>query len=306
MSAAHSEPGVLTVCLLAATRHPDLALRRALLSALEVWVESLEPLHETEAVMNVLRRESGTQLEPFSLEQEHERVAALLVRAAFSRKVDLYRFRMVSQLSLGNQGGLVLTRQLNHFYAERFACGRHAGRFIEPYFAPAGMPRTIDPVSRRGPSSACLVLTDKLVAIDVNAPDAFQHLNAHVSDLELAKASSVGGVPLNSLGLAVERQQGMGWRVSAKTPEAQIRLSAHLVDGSLLRLSTGPSSEFAYDVVVKLRADPADPLPCAIVVKPSFGREWISALELGGPNSDGAKRRPSRMLAWRMRHGSTC
>jgi hypothetical protein len=101
----------------------DEAVAHEALRHLEDWAESCEPRHPSESVRSALDSCRGTVIEPFRLSPRVKDVVVVLLRAAFSRRHLVTRFRIVSEECLGDLGGAVFTNNLQHYYVERFALG---------------------------------------------------------------------------------------------------------------------------------------------------------------------------------------
>jgi hypothetical protein len=128
--------GPLPIILLAASDHPDNGFRQRLWKRLENWLEGHSPRIDAEGLSQIIRKQTGTFLEPFQLEGETHRIAVFLVRLALSGSTPNSRFRLVSDETIGNAGGLVVTRSFNTFYSERYALGKnHLRRSRIPFFA---------------------------------------------------------------------------------------------------------------------------------------------------------------------------
>jgi hypothetical protein len=275
----------LAVKLTLASQFPDHEMRLRIWKALESWCEDLEPMHSVGEVRGVLCSAVGTVLEPFTLTENDLRISCFFIRACFSKRLSCTRVRVVSRKSLGSVGGLVLTGALKSYYAEQFAFGKHSGRDVEPFIAPARMPRVLGVNGKGlGAMSARLVCDDSTFAFDVDAPLAFglgRDHEAAITDIEVH--STMGGRSLRELGLAVQPIKDKGWRVMAKSAEAQIRMSAHVADASVVRLSPGPQAEFDYNLAFRMSSDIGRPSLCAAVVTPKFGMEFLSAMPIEGP-----------------------
>lgn len=133
--------GAVPLLTLAAYGHPEVEVRREALGALMRWHRDSAPRYARRRLAAVLDGEEGTQLEPFFLNRRDRLVAGFLLGAAFSEREGHTRFRVVSRGSLSPRGGLVVTRSLGSFYAERRPGGRQV-RVSERigFFAPRQLP----------------------------------------------------------------------------------------------------------------------------------------------------------------------
>ena len=128
--------------LTSAFYHPDGELRKRLRALSDQWVEALKPLFSDGEIREIIARENGTPLEPFVLEKSDQDIAVRMARAAFSEKGGGHRFRVVSRETIGFKGGLVITDNLKHYYAERYARGKYprnpkAGFSFFPAYTPS-------------------------------------------------------------------------------------------------------------------------------------------------------------------------
>jgi len=115
--------GPLPLLLYAASHHPQSEIQSQLWSALECWLESLNPLHSHELVETALKKHPGTPLEPLLLKDEERRIASFLSRVAFSRTGRQTRIRLNSSLNPSTKGGLILTHNLQGYFVERLSVG---------------------------------------------------------------------------------------------------------------------------------------------------------------------------------------
>ena len=117
--------GPLPLILLSAREHPDFQFRERIWSILEAWLTGKAPRFDAAKASSLLETPKGTFIEPFVLSGEDIKLASFLLRLALSKQVDLSRFRIVGEDTIGNEGGLVITRKGNFFYSERFAFGKN-------------------------------------------------------------------------------------------------------------------------------------------------------------------------------------
>ena len=287
----HKKAPPLAVTLLAARRHPDPRFRARMWKALNEWAQAAKPLYSEPQIRAQLAKRKGTLLEPFDLDDEGFDIAVLLAQAIFSKQSTINRLRIVGRQTIGTRGGLVLTRAMASFYSERFVGGRRSGWNIAPYFAPAGLPHWPTTENTVTGISAQLLLSEREAAIEIKAPRTFGlDLAAPISEQEMTAYSTIDDLPLSRLSLRVDSIAQVGWRVSASTPEVQIRLSGHLANGSMLRLKPAPTSPYKYEIAIKLHPVPDEALPCAQIVGETFGFEWIAAPDLGGPSIEAEDR----------------
>ena len=121
--------------------HPSVDLKEAIWSQLESWLNGLGAQFSEDEVEGIFEEVRGTELEPFYLKDEHRRIANFLVRVAFTPSVNLQRFRIASQDTIGNAGGLVLLSNRKYFFSERFAFGKNRlERSNLKFYAPTTVP----------------------------------------------------------------------------------------------------------------------------------------------------------------------
>jgi hypothetical protein len=172
-----------------------------------------------------------------------------LIRLAFSNASSASRFRVVSEDTIGNSGGLVVTKNRKAFYSERFELGKN--RLINSsirFFAPSK--RVIRPLkmSDREVLHASMHSDDK--GIYVELPTQLLELVGWVGGGNQADLNSLAGVLLtasyigpkklliSSIGVGVEATD-RGVRLTAKSPEALIRFSSYVVQSQSVRLIAG-------------------------------------------------------------------
>lgn len=136
--------GDFSVALWTATCHPDRTLRRQLLAQLDDWIMEGGPLFSYDDITMALCDVEGTTVEPFVLTEPGLSAAVRFVQAAFSKRMKQRRVRLVSEETLGNMGGFVLTDNLKGYYVERFALGKNTKMPKSGwYLAPAEMDREL-------------------------------------------------------------------------------------------------------------------------------------------------------------------
>src|SRR5262249_7656913 len=132
----------LALVFLAASAHPDAALRQRVAAQLDAEIAAAGPLHDPEEVRRFLLRQPGTPLEPFSLEPPALELARRPVRPALPRRestpaLGLRCVRLVGLRTQGDGGGLLVrvrrrprrpTWQLEGWYLERLAYGKRRRR----------------------------------------------------------------------------------------------------------------------------------------------------------------------------------
>lgn len=283
--------GPLPLILLAAEKHPEHQFRRALWNTLNGWVNVAAPIDDITPIIHLLTNEKGTFLEPFELGKASLQTASFLARLAlFNASNQASRFRVCSDKTIGNVGGLVITNNLASFYSEEFVLGRNrllnsVIRFYAPYMS------SLIPISSN--------YAQGLKAY-VNSDDGglFILIESHLLELvgwvprndvyamrdvanKLAKHSTIGigKTPVSELGLSFSVVDD-GLKISPKSPEAIIRFSSYLVQGQKINLS----GLLNYDLQISLPREGQGDAPITIVANDGFALQWMNVEDLGFPN----------------------
>jgi hypothetical protein len=231
---------VFRLAIAAGFYHPDPAARSQVRSQLDKWLTGLGPTPEPEAVHQAIALQKGTVIEPFILTAEDLECAIFLVRAAFSERGGQYRVRIVSRDTIGEDGGLVLTRKLQSYYVERYAHGMNRS---QPGTGHVFLPTHV-PSQAHAPGTATLLSEDNGFRVVVPYPDPITEKTA-VLARKLQQGSGIAGAPesFDRLGLRVEiRNREI--HVLSGSPESMIRLLAHLADrGTLVLQQSGESTD---------------------------------------------------------------
>lgn len=225
-----------SVALWAGSCHPDAGLRRRVLGRLDDWIEKGEPYFSDVEITRALDGVAGTPLEPFVLTDTRLSAAVRMVRVAFSRRMQQTRLRLVSEETLGNSGGLVLTDNLKGYYVERWAGGENiqvpkSGWFL----APAEMERGLEVVRgrRQGTCAKTRCEVDEsgyLIKVPVDSPIPFlpSRASGGASGLEADGMILVPKTPFRALGLSI-RYERPNLCIRLGSPESALRLSALMV-----------------------------------------------------------------------------
>ncbi len=255
--------------------------------------------------MSAISRCRGTPIEPFRLAEDEMRAAVALARVAFSSTQKQTHFRIVGRDTIGNSGGCVLTDKLDHYYVERFALGRIREAPGNTWmFAPSEEPSLIfstQPV----PKAKChfrgkgLTFTVSGVACSTlrwnreppGRPDAYPPIPSHL-DRDLALHSRIGEANFASFGInPVLKDQSLSFSID--TPEALMRLAAHLADGSVIRLDPGPEYPCRKILIYRLPdlEDSAAAKGC-IMIAGCYANGWLHF-----PARDAPKLKSAQMVA---------
>lgn len=219
--------------------HPTKDVRIALREDLENWIEELGPVHDRNAVMDVLSACMGTPLEPFRLDAVDMECAAALISIAFSERVGASRFRITSRDTIGDEGGLIVTKSLRSYFAERYLHGKHPQRSHQcGFFVPGYLPSPDLPMEGKGyQASATLEIDDEGMEVWVRPPDLFVHsIAGRPPEMEwsqlieqIGRHSVMEGFdrPLSSIGLRF-LGNSEGIRLRTGSPESCIQFATLL------------------------------------------------------------------------------
>lgn len=295
--------GPLPLILLAANEHPDEKFRAHLWSCLDGWLETRSPTIAYDDLCAILSEQAGTFLEPFRLGGGAKRQAIFLSRLALAEASSGSRFRIVSQDTIGNSGGLVITKNKNAFYSERYVLGKN--RLVKSgirFFAPS--------VSVAGPMKAtvgkdlyAIMYSDEngmyvelaksllnLVDWDLNRGGLTGELfaNSHIGSKKL---------PISSIGMGVEGTD-KGIRLAIKSPESLIRFSTYCVQSQSIRLI----AKNRFQLSVQLPSTAEGPAPVTLTANDNFASEWMNVADLGTPSLDAAD--IEKITNWSFHHMS--
>ena len=276
--------GPLPLILLAANEHPDPKFRAHLWSCLDAWLETRSPTMSHDDIDAILSKQKGTFLEPFRMERESRRTAVFLSRLTLAETAPGARVRIVSQDSIGNSGGLVVTKQSKSFYSERFELGRN--RLVKSkirFFAPS--------VGVKGPMKttlgkglyAVMYSDDNGMYIELSS-DLLNLVNWDMDRRslvsQLSSASEIGPKKqlISSMGVGVEVTDN-GIRLAVKSPEALIRFSAYVVQAQSIRLVVNAR----FQLWVQLPSSAEGPAPITVTANDNFATEWMDVEGLGAP-----------------------
>jgi hypothetical protein len=296
--------------LYASRKHPDKKLQKRLFEATSEWVEEALPDYSTEDICEVISNEKGTVLEPFDLTSADIELASMLMRMAFSRVYLQTRFRIVSRETIGSDGGLVITNNLNSYYVERFAHGTNRTVPTDAWtFSPASEPSTreVTKLVRPKVKVSCR-FADEGMLIDIKIP-TLEAMNwasknvAHDENLapvpisqrgnthsglirDLMTYSTIGSKKgsLEDLGLRIDLTENR-IVIAPKSPESVVRLTAHLMKKSVLLLDPGPSCRGRMKLLIGLQppAEPQVDLEYSTVFTEGVLRNWLNIEMDRGP-----------------------
>ena len=295
--------GPLPLILLAANDHPDQQLRLRLWSCLEAWLETQSPAINHDELEAILSSQKGTFLEPFRLEGGAKRTAVFLSRLAFSKASTSSRFRVVSQDTIGNSGGLVITRSKSTFYSERYEFGKNRLKKSDlRFFAPS---ITVDgPMRAKVGKDLHAFMSSDEHGMYVELPKSL----LKIVDWELYRGSLTADLSSNShigpkklslysVGMTVEGTD-TGIRLAVKSPEALIRFSTYVVQSQSIRLI----AKTRFQLTIQLPSSAEGPAPITVTANDDFASEWMDVKDFGAPSFDAAD--IQKITDWSFHHMS--
>lgn len=235
--------GDFSVALWAATCHPDRTLRRRLLAQLDDWIMEGGPLFSHDDITMALCDVEGTTVEPFVLTEPGLSVAIRMVQAAFSKRMKKRRVRLVSEETLGNMGGFVLTDNLKGYYVERFALGKNTKMPKSGwYLAPAEMDRELKNRQAAGqtPIKTSCSIDESGYLINILLPE-WVMAKIMVSNIETQSFVLNSRIPFKEVGLLVSCKEPNLY-IRPGSPESTLRLSALMAQHATLVISHGRES----------------------------------------------------------------
>lgn len=262
----HDEDGLSLVSTVAlAMFATDEAAAREALRQLRDWADACGPRHPAESVRGALDCCLGTVIEPFHLSSRVKEVVVVLMRAAFSRRHLVTRFRVVSEECLGTRAGAVFTNNLEHYYVERFALGK---RRTDPAKGWAVAPLSGRHLFLGTPASrirGSVSLDEKGVSIRVEGIGSGEY------------KVSVGGQMLSREKFGVTCSPG-STTIRPPQSETTLRLLAFCSNESILSLlpkgaAGGPRAFFKLQPPAE---DGETLLPSIVALDPSSYSEWLS------------------------------
>jgi hypothetical protein len=262
-----------------------------------------DPAGTADEVRALLTGSLGTPLEPFVIDRDDLRAAVILVRRALSVAEGRFRFRVASAEGLGPEGGIVVTRNLRTYVAERFARGARPTSPTCGFIAPAMRP--IFP--RGGAEDTSLAAQVEVAAdgirIEVPAPPLHEFGwassgdgAARLADM-LTRNSTIGSPPLRLRDLGLRCLfRGASLVVEARAAEAVLRLGAQMVDGSEIRLRAEPPLPLGHEIAMELSADLGPSASARVMLRPGFSEGWLGGPALAEVEVDNELR--ASILAW--------
>jgi hypothetical protein len=274
MSDPDYESEVFRLVVAAAFYHPVSDDRAALRKLLDHWLGRLGHVRAPDEIRHVIASAKGTVIEPFALTEADLDCAVFLAQAAFSKLGAQNRLRILSRDTMGCEGGLVLTQNLNSYYVERYA---HAKRLPQPNsgwaFVPSMVPDNTAPCHQF--TSAFLYSEDQGFRIVVAMPEA--KTNAAQIARQYQEHGSIEGVSqsLAQLGLRVECNKGAVHLLSG-SPESMIRIMAHMASEKTLTLTGYKGDGGLPSVMISLRMPEEDlvKLPAVVSMSPGYA-SWM-------------------------------
>ncbi len=274
---SHYDSEVFRLVVAGGFYHPDADARQLLRRLLDSWLSHLGETPPDDEVREIISSESGTVIEPFSLTSTDLDCAVFLARAAFSEKGAQTRFRVASRGTIGPDGGLVITNNLQSYYAERYIHGEHRSQPRKGWaFVPAAVPEAGSDCPRM--VAATLKSDDQGFRIVVPLPECRE--DPAFFAVQLQRNSKIRGVKrsLSDLGLRIECHRGKV-HVLSGSPESMIRLMAHMVEQRSLTLQ-GESSESDIPItLIRLDAPQEKPIKLpAMTGSTSAYSSWMTGI----------------------------
>jgi hypothetical protein len=252
-------PSSFSLTFWSALAHPDESLRRQVYADLTDWIERGDPAWSEEQIRDVVRGLKGSEVAPFQLSDTGLEAAVLVARMLFSQRFMCTRFRIASEDSLADNYGVVLTNRLGHFVQGR-RLGALPGRgaagmavLVPGALAHVGESLAVARQTRMLPASVILTDRGPIVRVTTTLWDGAPKTRA-------TEASGVHGAKnLAELGLTVSVERA-AISVSARSPEAIIRLSALQAGRRLLMLNSGEEgSDRTEAPTIVVRLEPFTP-----------------------------------------------
>ena len=218
---------LLALTVASAYYHPNTEFRETLQKRLEGVFKIKEEIKD------LLLKENGSELEPFSLTDEDTNCVSLLCSMAFSKLGRQTRFRVVSRQTLGSDGGLVITSNLKSFYLKRYNKNSGGNPYGQPKdswsFVPSLIPkRKSEYKTHLIPDKDGFIIKSKIPESPkgVFACQSSYRQNGHIENSKIS---------LEKLGLKLEINN---WEMSIRSgsPESMIRLMAYMSKGAKLYL----------------------------------------------------------------------
>jgi hypothetical protein len=298
--------GPLPAILLAANDHPEPDFREHLWSRLDDWLDLQEPMIDHRGMDSIVSHQTGTFLEPFRLAGDARRTALFLTRLALRQNSPASRFRLVSEDTIGNEGGLVITKNQKSFYSERYELGKN--RLINSnirFFAPSM--KTRGPMRRANLQAwhASMHSDDKGMYVEL--PTQILELAGWIDSGEEPDLKSLAGelltnsrmgpkkLAISSIGVGVEVTEN-GVRLAVKSPEALIRFSGYVVKSQSIRLI----AKSPFQLSVQLPNTAEGPAPITVVASDGFASEWMDVNDLGAPTLEPTD--IARIADWSFHH----
>jgi hypothetical protein len=282
--------GPLPLILLAAKDHPDTKFRNHLWLILDKWLDAKSPPINSDVISKKLLEQSGTLLEPFRIDDDDKRISIFLTKLAFVKKSPASRFRIVSSDTMGNDGGLVITRGGQSFYSERYALG--SNRLVNSnlrFYAPSMSPMSPLRSTFSGTPHACMRSDDNGLYIDFPVSlmqrVGWVRTNPNIELKSIFKPlleNSVVGpksLPLTKLDVKFTANEN-GLSLAVTKPEALIRFSSYVVQGSSVQLK----AENAFEIAVELPKTAEGVAPVTIVAGDAFAVQWMNVDGFGFPD----------------------
>lgn len=285
--------GSLPYILHAAMLHPENKFKISLWKLLDKWISEIAPMENPEAINTIIRDQKGTFLEPFELNNVSFKAASFLTRLSiFNINNNSSRFRICSELTIGNSGGLVITNNLASFYSEVFSLGKNKlSNSNSRFFAPSMI--ACKPFHSQYIKDLNVHVRSDDVGLYILINASFLKLIGWVSEGEqlefrdiakkLSNNSLIGHkkITASSIGLSFVSSEN-GITIRPKSPESLIRFTSYLAQGQKLYLSALEN----YDAEIALPKSGEGDAPVQIIANDLFAIDWIDVKGLEAPALD--------------------
>ena len=242
-----------TLIITGAFYHPDSQVRNRLREVVDLWAEAQKPKYSAGEIRELILNETGTPLEPFTLEEADVETAVFIANVAFSEKINASRIRIVSRETIGEKGGLVITSNLRHYYAERYMLGKYkrnpqTGISFFPTYTPSSdksLPVRLNAIR------ASLLADDDGFIIHLPWPHIGMNPGLFARRLQILSRLEPGSISFDKVGLRVDATES-NIEIRTGSPEAQIKLAAHMINKATIHLATGGQYPTAPDANIVL------------------------------------------------------
>ncbi|MDA8736371.1 hypothetical protein N9M57_03215 [Opitutales bacterium] len=271
----------LKLLITAAFYHDCERDRRLIFESLQNWLSKQGNVLDADAIRSCIAAETGTDLEPFRLEEQDLNCAVFLAQITFCQSVGQSRFTIVSRDTIGDRGGLVLTNNLKATYTERYIYGKNRWKQKSGWkFTPSlidgfGNKKAITKKANIRADDDGFAITIK--GFEIDEKDLPSALRAYQKDARIEGLSST----LSELGIRID-YENHAIRIASGSPESIIRLMPSLLDESLLILRADDLHRYPL-IALRLGMPDEEPLKLNVFQGDPPGKfRWLRCSELLG------------------------